>query len=223
MLFTIGLYLGPLFIVLVDAHGPHLPARAAGDDGPAGRGRRLSTSPSSSSACRTTCSAATSRSGSTARNPGNAFALFDGADAAEVFGYVATFVGIRAWPPRPSSSCASCATPRRPSAASRRPWSSPGLVLLLLLLASVVLDTAGANGASDAFDYAAVAAFAILPYALPRRPRAQPLRARRRGRRAHRGAQRPRRASSCATRWPRPSATRPCGLALLARVGAGST
>ena len=40
-----------------------------------------------------------------------------------------------------------------------------GLALLLLLLASVVLDTAGASAVADALDYAAVAAFAILPYA----------------------------------------------------------
>jgi signal transduction histidine kinase len=163
-LFTVGLYLGPLFVVLATHMVLTFPSG------------RLETT-----AQRVVVAAfylavlfvalpyyllgGDVGKGLDGPNPGNAFALFDGADVAEVFGYVATFVAVL---------CLAAATVlvlrklRDATRAQRRqqaPMVVTGLVLLLLLLVSVVLDTAGADAASEAFDYAAVAAFAILPYA----------------------------------------------------------
>ena len=163
-LFTIGLYLGPLFIVLAT----HMVLTF-----PSGRlettGQRVVVAAFYLAVLFVALPyyvlGGDVGKGLDGPNPGNAFALFDGADVAEVFGYVATFVAI---------VCLGAAAVlvlrklRDATPAQRRqqaPMVVTGLVLLLLLLLSVVLDTAGAKAASDALDYAAVGAFAILPYA----------------------------------------------------------
>jgi signal transduction histidine kinase len=97
--------------------------------------------------------------------PSNAFALAAAPDTAAVFGVVAGLVGI---------ACLLAAVVlvlrkvRAAAPAQRRqqaPMVATGLVLLVLLALAAGLDAAGADDASQAASIGALACFAILPYA----------------------------------------------------------
>ncbi|HSD77025.1 MAG TPA: histidine kinase, partial [Solirubrobacteraceae bacterium] len=96
--------------------------------------------------------------------PGNAFALADAPDLAAVFDVVAGFVGV---------VCLAIAVVlvvrklRDATPAQRRqqaPMVVTGLVLLGFLLLALLLDAGGADSASEVASVGALACFAVLPY-----------------------------------------------------------
>jgi signal transduction histidine kinase len=97
--------------------------------------------------------------------PGNAFAIADAPDIADVFGGVATLVAVACLVAAAVLTLRKLRDATPPQRRQQAPMVVTGLVLLAFLVVEVALNAAGADDASDVARYAVLACFAILPYA----------------------------------------------------------